>query len=121
MKDYNSVKYRMGIFTIFNPYISIEVIQISYRIDYDSVFTNPRRSNSCRIRRFIISTLCFILFMTLSKLYWPRGWNLFMRLLIPGEPQITLGAAECFLEEIQEGAGFCDAALDFCRTVIKYG
>ena len=44
-----------------------------------------------------------------------------MRLLIPGEPQITLGAAECFLEEIQEGAGFCDAALDFCRTVIKYG
>ena len=79
-----------------------------YRILYDSADTQ-NKTGRCAV--FIM--ILFFLFCGMVYTYWPEGRILLRTLLIPGDPDTTLHAAEVFAAELSYGGSFADAVRNF--------
>ena len=90
-----------------------------YRMVYESEKNGQLRTH--RGRRMILTVFMFIVFYTAVCTFWPQGKELLQMLLIPGDPEIILQAAEVFAAEISSGYTVLDAARNFFGTVWKHG
>lgn len=90
-----------------------------YRIVYHSETKgSDRKSNG---RCFFLTIMLFCVFCWSVCTYWPEGKQLLQTLLIPGEPEITLKAAEVFASELSSGYTLSDALWNFCSVVFGNG
>ena len=90
-----------------------------YRIMYDS--KNSIHSQKGRGRLAILTVVIFFIFCTAVCICWPDGKILLQTLLIPGDPETTLQAAEAFAAEVASGYTFSDAVNNFYSTVVRNG
>lgn len=91
---------------------------MGYRIDYGGKYRD-RQTNIDSIFRRICLTICFLsLFMSLVCGFWPEGQTVLRSLLIPGDSQATLEAAEVFARDLQQGLSFGEGLGDFFRSVL---
>ena len=90
-----------------------------YRIMYDS--KDNKYNQKGRRRTVILTAVIFLIFCTSVCIWWPEGRFLLRTMLIPGDPETTLQAAEVFAAEIASGYAFSDAVKKFCNSVIENG
>ena len=90
-----------------------------YRIMYDS--KDDKHNRKGRVRTVILTAVIFLIFCTAVCSYWPDGRFLLRTLLIPGDPETTLQAAEVFAAEVASGYAFSDAVKNFCSIVFENG
>lgn len=69
----------------------------------------------------VLTIMLFFLFYRVVSTYWPEGMQLLRILLIPGEPDTTIQAAEVFASELRSGYALTDAVRNFCSTVFENG
>lgn len=79
------------------------------------------KRKSCVGRRAVLTVLFFICFLQLVHAFWPEGKDMLQMLLIPGDPETTLQAAEVFAQEMECGYSLMDAAKNFCISVLHHG
>lgn len=92
---------------------------MDYRVIYGSECSCKRNVGS--FRRFFLTTGFFFCFLWLVCCFWPDGRFLLKQLLIPGDPEVTLEAAEVFAQEVGSGFSLADAARNFCHVVLNRG
>lgn len=92
---------------------------MGYRIIYDE--KNEKKTNFSGIRRSILTAGFFLCFLWGVSVFWPEGRELLKVLLIPGDPETTLQAAEVFAQELESGFSLADAAQNFCMAVLDHG
>ena len=93
---------------------------MAYRVDYDRSPQFPCRSHTAARRKWLtVMVFCIFLFLTWN--YSPVGREVLQRLLIPGDPEQTLEAAQVFTAELRNGVPLSEAARAFCVTVFSYG
>lgn len=90
-----------------------------YRMVYEAEKSGWLRTH--RGRRMILTIVMFIVFYMAVCTFWPQGKKLLQTLLIPGNPETTLQAAEAFAAEISSGYTLLDAARNFFGTVWENG
>ena len=89
-----------------------------YRIDYSP---SP---DTCRKKGWISGILLtcafFTVFLAVVSLFWPEGREVLQILLIPGDPEVTIEAAQTFASELDCGIDMFHAASDFFHKVTGY-
>lgn len=91
---------------------------MAYQIMYDR---EAKKSRSGRwVVRFILTACFFLIFLRMVSSFWPEGRELLQTLLIPGDPEMTLEAAEVFAQELNSGFSLYDAVRNFCAAVSEY-
>ncbi len=70
------------------------------------------------LRRKMLTVCFFVVFCIMVSLCWPEGRELLRILLIPGDPEVTLEAAEAFARELHQGFPMGEAAKHFCIAVL---
>lgn len=63
--------------------------------------------------------VCFAVFLLLVWGFWPEGREALQTMLWYGGGETALNAAEAFVESIQCGLSFADAAELFCIQVVS--
>ena len=92
---------------------------MGYRIIYGK---NAERKEPGRgVRRFLLTGCFFLCFLWMVSVFWPEGRELLKILLIPGDPEETMRAAEVFAQELGSGFSITDAARNFCVAVLEHG
>ena len=92
---------------------------MAYRISYDAEKQSKKTLSPFRC---LVLTACFFAcFLWLVSSFWPEGQELLRQLLIPGDPDITLEAAEVIAQELGSGFSMTDAARNFCLAVLEHG
>lgn len=92
---------------------------MAYCILYDDK-NQPKKTLSA-FRRLVLTVCFFACFLWLVSSFWPEGQELLRRLLIPGDPDGTLHAAEVFAQEIGSSFPLSDAARNFCLAILDHG
>lgn len=92
---------------------------MGYRIIYESETELTRGKSG--VRRIFLSVGFFLCFLLSVAGFWPEGREMLRILLIPGDPDITMEAAEVFAQELSCGYSLKDAAQNFCIAVWSNG
>ena len=92
---------------------------MSYQITYGSKTDQNARGRG--FRRVILTTAFFLCFLWMVGVYWPEGRELLKVMLIPGDPDYTLQAAQVFAQELGSGFSLSDASRNFCIAVLEHG
>ena len=95
------------------------VLYLNYHIIYEA--EKRKKGKGSGLRRLFLTTGFFLCFLWLVGTFWPDGQDLMKQLLIPGDPDITLEAAEVFAQEVGSGFAMADAARNFCLAVLNHG
>lgn len=88
---------------------------MGYEITYGRKPRLPDRSE----RRTGLLLVCFLGFLLLVWGFWPEGRAALATMLWYGDGESALEAAEVFVESIQCGLSFTDAAELFCIQVLS--
>lgn len=91
---------------------------MSYQIQYHLPHSPAPASAG---RPWLLTLLCFGAFLCLVKICWPEGQALLRRLVLPGDPEQTLTAAENMLQALSWGEPFYYAAKTFCQEILLHG
>ena len=62
--------------------------------------------------------LSFLIFAWLVQLYWPKGRELLVMQLLPGNPTVVQAAFSDLLVNLRQGQAMADALTVFCREVL---
>ncbi len=84
---------------------------MSYEIHYGN--DRPRRART----GVIIAAAVAAVFLT-ARLMFPNGLSSALERVMPATGQ-TVRAVEAFVEDMQHGSGFAEAAAAFCRGIIE--
>lgn len=90
-----------------------------YRIMYGS--KDDKHNQKGRGRAVIMTAVIFLIFCTAVCIWWPEGRFLLRTMLIPGDPETTLQAAEVFAAELASGYSFSDTVKNFCSLIVENG
>jgi hypothetical protein len=87
---------------------------MSYRIEYDcsvGKYEVRRQNNRYYAGLGILAVL-------LCCLVWPRGREVLVSVMIPGEDAVTAAAFQVMTDDLRTGSGLGQAIMDFCRVVV---
>ena len=119
MDKMQCVKCCQGLFPILPEYVAYRGDEMGYRVVYHNEKLERAREYSGRRLYLTVFFLCCFYWMV--SFFWPEGKELLKILLIPGNPEATMEAAEVFAEELACGSPLKDAAKNFYQTVLSHG
>ena len=94
---------------------------MGYQIAYPGEkYKMSRRPPDRRLRRRM-TALWFLIFLVTVCFFWQEGREVLRKILIPGDPEMTVAAVETMAEDISRGLPLKEAAAAFCRTVLANG
>ena len=90
---------------------------MAYRIDYEATdkhksATGPHTGLIARTAGF------FLLFLLLTKLFWPAGEEKLHKILAPWDAEATAQAFSDMVTDLRSGKDFTSAVTVFCREII---
>ena len=90
---------------------------MAYRIDYAATdkhksVTEPHTGLFARTAGF------FLLFLVLTKLFWPAGEEKLHKILAPWDAEVTAQAFSDMVTDLRSGTDFTSAVTVFCREII---
>ena len=91
---------------------------MGYSIDYQSSGTEKLALSEEKghLRAFI--GLFILIGFVLAWNFWPAGREVLEKLLIPGEPEVTMAAAKELVTDLQGGMDTQEAVAAFCREIL---
>ena len=92
---------------------------MGYRIEYGKTPSRSRGDGGWF--RLCMTGLFLAGFCLLVSAFWPEGRELLRSILIPGDAEVTLEAAEVFARELGGGISLTEAAEHFCIAVLEHG
>ena len=119
MEKSGCVKWLRVIFPILENSLIQEANAVAYKIIYHSEIKKRYRKNI--FRRACLTFTFFISFLWFVSVLWPEGMELIKMLIIPGNPDTTLQAAEVFAMELNCGVGLTHAINNFITMVRMNG
>ncbi len=90
---------------------------MAYRIDYDVTDKHRaigRQQTSLPAR----TAMFFLLFLLLTKLFWPAGDEKLREILTPWDAEVTAEAFSEMLTDLRSGEDFTSAVTVFCREIM---
>ena len=94
---------------------------MGYSIEYSLEGSNITSSKKKKYRVFKIMSGGLLLAFILLLLFWPAARSVVREALIPGDSDVTIAAAECLIQELEQGNSISEALSAFCREVIADG
>ena len=91
---------------------------MSYRIDYQPI-TKLRRCEKRRSRIAAMTGAFLIFFFLAVHFFWPEGQSVIRSCFLPGDPEVTMLAAEKMMAELESGSGLQKAAEVFCLEILN--
>ena len=88
---------------------------MGYRIDYKPVFSENRPKK--RHHRILLLSFCLLAVLLLNTVLKDQR-ALLMKVIFPGDVEVTMASLENMLIQLKTGAPFQDAFLCFCQQVI---
>ena len=95
-----------------------EVMHMGYRIEYDDFGGKYEISQERHSRFPLLLTVCVIVFVLGTAVFWPEGTEKLREWIIPGEDGATAQAFEIMRENLRNGVPVGEAVEAFCRHVI---
>ena len=92
---------------------------MSYQIDYGKN-TEMKRENTASQRGWMTAGCC-ALFLMWVMMFWDAGREVLRDALIPGKPEVTMAAVDCFARELGDGRSFETALKAFCQRIMFGG
>ena len=92
---------------------------MGYRITYVNSTIRRRRTGIHPLRLQGLIGAFLILFLLLTNAYWPAGAQKLREFLIPGDPEVTMLAAEELVQDLHSGEAVSDAVAAFCREILE--
>lgn len=90
---------------------------MAYRVDYSN---GGRQGEEPEKRHpFRGALICFLLFLILVQLFWPKGRDAIAKLLLPGATETVWAAADGFADQVRTGEPVGEALESFCRSVLE--
>lgn len=91
---------------------------MSYRIVYGEEPVRWQRK-SMRVGRIAAyTTVCLILFASLTWKFWPAGAEVLQEVFLPGDADVTRQALSNMAENLRAGEAIGDAVAVFCREIV---
>ena len=88
---------------------------MAYRIDYGS--GDQSGAISKKRRYFVFGAVALILISVLIRI---SGYHTYLiRLMLPGDPEVTALALDTLIQQLKEGSGLRDALTTFCAEIIQ--
>lgn len=88
---------------------------MSYYVEYNPElrkrYPAAKKTRKKRLQIFVV------LLAIIAMIYTITGGGL-LRYMIPGDPDITIGAMRSIVEQVDEGVAVRDAFAGFCREII---
>lgn len=91
---------------------------MGYRIEYDQGTERYEVMQDNPWRVWILTAICFGIFMMLSNWFWPEGSAFIRDILIPGDDAVTVQAFTNMTEELRSGTAVKEAVTAFCNEVL---
>ena len=88
---------------------------MSYRMIYEP--ESRAEAGNSMIFRTLLTVSFFVCFLWTVNRFWPEGRELLQLLLIPGDPDVTLEAAEVFAQDLGSGEHLAEAWYRFVSVV----
>ena len=88
---------------------------MGYRIDYQSV-SREKKAKKCHSSVLILS-VCLLAFILLNTVLKDQR-ALLLKVIFPGDVEITMTSLDNMLTQLKAGAPFQEAFLCFCQQVI---
>lgn len=92
---------------------------MAYSIVYG--MKQEQKHTQSKSRRFVLTAGIFLFFLWSVSCFWPEGREMLKLLLVPGDSETTLRAAEVFAQELSSGFSLADASKNFCIAVLEHG
>ena len=88
---------------------------MSYHMIYEP--ESRAEGGNSMIFRTLMTASFFVCFLWTVSQFWPEGRELLQLLLIPGDPDVTLEAAEVFAQDLGSGEHLAEAWYRFVSVV----
>ncbi len=90
---------------------------MSYRVEYSSSGIKRKQISSPQGRTFLLTAVCFLIFLLMVGGFWPRGAQALRDMLLPGDSAVTAAAWAELTQELHAGAPVGSAVENFCREI----
>ena len=90
---------------------------MGYRVDYQPVRKLRNMENRTNGKTALTAAFLMLFFLLVFSC-WPRGAELVKEMIIPGEPEVTLGAVEQLAARLQGGEPLAAALEAFCCEIM---
>lgn len=91
---------------------------MGYRIEYGTSGSEKRSLAVKRYPMLYMTVLFFIGFLLLTVAFWPEGRNTMLRIILPGDSEVTAAALRGVVADLQAGADFSEVVTAFCREIL---
>ena len=88
-----------------------------YRVEYSSSGIKRKQISSPQGRTFLLTAVCFLIFLLMVGGFWPRGAQALRDMLLPGDSAVTAAAWAELTQELHAGAPVGSAVENFCREI----
>ena len=90
---------------------------MSYRVEYSSSGIKRKQISSPQGRTFLLTAVCFLIFLLIAGGFWPRGAQALREMLLPGDSAATAAAWAELTRELHAGVPVGSAVENFCREI----
>lgn len=90
---------------------------MAYRVDYTKGGRQAAMPDKKHPFRAVL--ICFLLFLILVQLFWPRGRDAIQKLLLPGATETVWAAVDGFADQVRTGEPVVEAFETLCRSVFQ--
>ena len=91
---------------------------MGYRISYEPI-QKLRQAEKRRSAVAALTALFLLAFPFLAYAFWPEGWHLLRKFLLPGDPAVTAAALEELSLDLKSGSELSVALEGFCHTILE--
>ena len=93
---------------------------MGYRICYDGGEAPKKWAGKGRSRLPVMTAVFFLVFLLLTKLFWPAGAAELRQILIPGDPEVTAQATSGLIRDLRAGEPVGVAVKTFCGEILTH-
>ena len=90
---------------------------MSYRVEYSSSGIKRTKIRQKSGRTFLLTAVCFLIFLLIAGGFWPRGAQALRDMLLPGDGVVTAAAWAELTQGLHAGAPVGSAVENFCREI----
>lgn len=92
---------------------------MSYRVQYETNMKWEKDKETGFGRRYFLTGVFFLLFLGWIFHFWEQGKQVFLKLLLPGDPAVTWAALETMVLNLEQGVSLPVAAQELCNGIIQ--
>lgn len=94
---------------------------MGYCIEYENGMARRHKTGTGGRYLWALAAVVILLIGVLSGFFWPERAGAFRNFWIPGDPEVTVRAAETMVDSLRAGGDAQEAVTAFCREILENG